>query len=667
MRSKLFCAAILSAFVFTPYTRITAQANVTENQSVYLYVDQKAGQDSNPGTQAAPFKTIQAAVNKALGSGGGGSGSGGGGGLGSGGGGLISHADGLGSGGGGVKIIVNPGVYRETVTISNYGSGGGTLTLQAAQTGTAIISGSNVLTGWSWVSSSIFSHPWNYYLNSCSSPANWPPNLAPVSLRAEMLFVNGVPLTQVMKRSDLQPGTFYIDDLGGTVYLSPPYLTDMSSAYIEAAVRPQDLTITGSSNVVLRGLVFRHAASCILGTAVSIYGSSNILVDWALAMWNNWGGFGVFSSTYITLQHSAANYNGGIGFQGDRDQYVLLNWNDSQYNNWRGAQAALYDWGMGGVKFLQTHNATVQNHRSFRNQAQGLWFDTDNKNIVINNVLLAENVLAALQIERSEGPITLENSELCSSGGGINLLSSSNFTITNNLFYNNGGTNRWQAELFAGGPQGGYSVFDWVTGAYYHIYDSNMTLTGNTFDDASPGQYVFATYLSGYDWNQFATTLNAAGNTWYDPMTTQAFKITNNKLVTLSGWQSATGTDYGSSWGPPWVSPTTACALPSPSYADFSISLDNREYPMTSGAAVVTIRIASFGAGSVNLSATGLPQGVTGRFSTNGVQSGIVTFTVTASGSSYLGSVPITVWATSGSRVHSAAFLVDVSPGQSTL
>jgi len=640
MRSKLFCATILSAFFFTPHIHVAAQANITENQSVYLYVDQQAGKDSNPGTSAAPFRTIQAAVNKAVA---------------------------IGYNGTGVKVIVNPGVYRETVNISSYGFGGGTLTLQAAQTGTAVISGSDVLTGWGWVSSSVYSHPWNYYLNSCSAPASWPSNLAPISLRAEMIFVNGVPLTQVMNRGDIQPGTFYIDDLGSTVYLSPPYGTNMSTAYIEAAVRPQDLTVTRSSNVVLRGLVFRHAASCILGTAATIYGSSNILVDWALAMWNNWGGFGVFSSSNITLQHSASNYNGGIGFQGNRDQYVLLSWNDSQYNNWRGAQAALYDWGMGGVKFLQTHNATVQNHRSFRNQAQGLWFDTDNKNIVINRVTLAENVLAALQMERSEGPITLENSALCSSGGGINLLTSSNFTIMNNLFYNNGGTNRWQAELFAGGPQGGYSTFDWVSGAYYHIYDSNMTLTGNVFDDASPGQYVFATYLSGYDWTLFATTLNAGGNSWYDPITTTAFKITNNKLVTLSGWQSAMGTDFTSSWGAPYASPTAACALPSPSYADFSVSIDNREYAMTSGTAVVTIRVASFGAGWVNLSATGLPPGVTGSFSTNGVQSGVVKFTVTASALAYPGSVPVTVWGTSGSRVHSVTFLVDVSPGQSTL
>jgi len=682
MPRKALCAALLSVFVFISCAHLRAQANVTENQSVYLYVDQRTGQDSNSGSQSAPLQTIQAAIRKAAGGGGSGSGGGGGGGLtpltsgltplgggsgssgsgsGSGGSGSGSSSSNSSSGAGGVKIIVNPGVYRETVTIANHS--GGTLTLQAASPGTAIVAGSNVLTGWSYVSSSVYSHPWTYYLNTCSQPPGWPSGIAPIVLRDEMFFVNAVPQTQVMNKANLRPGTFYIDDWGGTVYLSPPTWADMSTAVVEAAVRSQDLIITASSNVVVRGLVFRHAANCILGTSASIYGSSNILIDSSTAQWNNWGGFGVNTSTNITVQNSLASYNGGIGIQGAQDQYVLLSGNESSYNNWRGAQAALYDWGMGGTKFLRTHNATVQNHLSYRNQAQGLWFDTDNKNIEINNVTLAENVLAALQMERTEGPVTLENSALCSSGGGINLLTSQNFTIRNNTFYNNGGTNRWQAELFAGGPQGGYPIVDWVTGQYYDVYDSNLTVTGNVFEDASSGQLVFGTYLSGYDWSHFANTLNAGDNTWYDPFTSNAFKITLNKYVNLSGWQNAVGTDFSSSWSPPAFDPSAACGVPTPSYGDFTINVDNQQYQMTSSGAVVTIRVASFVGSWVSLAATGIPSGVTGKFSTTGLTSGVVKFTLTASASASYLSVPITLWATSGSRVHSVTFYVNVVPG----
>ena len=71
------------------------------------------------------------------------------------------------------------------------------------------------------------------------------------------------------------------------------------------------------------------------------------------------------------------------------------------------AQAAFYEWGMGGTKFFQMRSTTVQNHFSYNNQAEGLWFDTDNKNITINNATLVGNLTAALQIERNEGPVTI--------------------------------------------------------------------------------------------------------------------------------------------------------------------------------------------------------------------------------------------------------------------
>src|ERR1039458_9064858 len=91
---------------------------------------------------------------------------------------------------------------------------------------------------------------------------------------------------------------------------------------------------------------------------------------------------------------------------------------------------------------------TVKNHFSYNNQAEGLWFDTDNQNITIDNATLSGNTTAALQIERNEGPITLKNSHLCSSGVGVNVLTSKNLTIQNNTFYNNGATNKYQAQIY---------------------------------------------------------------------------------------------------------------------------------------------------------------------------------------------------------------------------
>ena len=496
MKSFLALALCIPAIVSLSGDRASAQANVIENQSTFLYVDAKVGSDSNSGAQSSPFRTVQAAVNKAS----------------------YYNQQGV-----GVKVIVNAGTYREFVTIGNYKTTGATLTLQAAVTGTAVISGADVLTGWN-VSGGIYTKGWSYPISSCAVPAGWPNTFAPITLRPEMIFVNGTPLTQVTAWADLRPGTFFLNTTYAVLHIYPPTGTDMSTAVVEAAVRPNTLNVVNRSNVVLRGLVFEHASNCIVTSGANIFSSNNVLIDSVLARWNNWGGFGIYSSNNVTLQNSVANYNGGVGFYGDKDQNVLLNFNESDYNNWRGAQGAFYDWGMGGTKFFQSHGVTIQNHFSYNNQAQGLWFDTDNKNITINNATLSGNVQAALQIERDEGPLTLENSLLCSSGQGVNVLTSTGVTIQNNRFYNNSGTNKYQAEIFIAGQAGGKIITDFITGQSYDLFTTGMVLSGNTFENAGPGQLVFGTYLGGTDWTLFASTLNSSNNTWYDPNTANAFK-----------------------------------------------------------------------------------------------------------------------------------------------
>ena len=95
----------------------------------------------------------------------------------------------------------------------------------------------------------------------------------------------------------------------------------------------------------------------------------------------------------------------------------------------------------------------------------------------------------------------------------------------------------------------------------YNIYTNDMVMTGNTFVDATSGQHVFGTYLSTGAFADFKNTLNAGSNRWYDPHTTSAFELPNGAKVSLSAWNSAVGTDYSSTWGPPSTSPAGACAI----------------------------------------------------------------------------------------------------------
>ncbi len=322
---------------------------------------------------------------------------------------------------------------------------------------------------------------------------------------------------------------------------------------------------------------------------------------------------------------------------------------------------------MGGAKLFQMRNATVKNHFSYNNHAEGLWFDTDNQNITIDGATLAGNVMAALQIERDEGPVTVENSHFCTSGQGINVFTSPGVTVKNNTFYNNSGTNKYQAELFIAGQAGGKIINDYITGKAYSLFTTGMVLTGNTFQNASPGQLVFGTYLSGTDWAQFASTLNASNNTWYDPSSPNSFKVANGKIVNLAGWQSAVQTDYSSVWKVPAASPASYCTVPAPTLPDFRVTVDSNIYAMSAAKATATARVSSFGYGTVSLQVSGLPSGVTASFSQSSMVSGAATLTFTAASTAVKQTVPITVWGISGSRVHSVTFYLAVSPTSSSL
>ncbi len=636
MHNKKPFLAVVVAILMMPGVRIFAQAHVAESQTTYVYVDGRNGSDDNDGTQADPLQTIQAAVEKAR----------------------ANNIKSIGT-----KVLINPGTYREFVNIqSTRKQTDAPMAFEAVYPGTVNISGSDLLTHGTPdpKNPAVYEYVWDHDFGSCRVPKGWPSTFAPVVLQTEMVFVNHIPLTQVMSFAQMRKGTFYVNEKENVIHVWPgPYARDMRTALVEAAVRPQTLALGGRKNVVLRGLVFQHAANCINTSGATVSGSSNVLIDQVQAIWNNWGGMAISYSSDITLQNSVASHNGGIGFAGMADRDVLLDFNESDYNNWRGAMGALYDWGMGGTKFMWTHNATIKNHYSFRNQAQGLWFDTDNKNIAIGNATLSENVLSSLQLEANEGPISLTGSRLCSSGSGATVINTEKITMTNNTFYNNSGTNKWQGQVFLAGKPGGRHIEDWETGEPYFLFTSATKISGNSFQNAQPGQFVFATFLSGKDWAQFADSLASGHNRWYDSTSSHVFKIPKGKLVDLHGWQLETRADLTSHWTSS-ASVAASCQVPVPSFTDFNVNADNNAYQMKGGKADVTLHVNSFQYGLVTLKVSGVPQGVTSSFSPRNLINGVAVLTLTASKNAKHKTVPITVFANSGSRVHSVTVSVEV-------
>ena len=163
---------------------VFAQANVNEGlETAFLYVDAVKGSDSNNGSQSSPFKTIGKAA---------------------------SVAESNNQGGVGTRVTINPGTYREAISLNhNKKDTSLPITFEAATNGTVLVTGSVLYTGWAQYQSNnaIYTNSWLNKWGTCKQLTSCPFQQA-IMMRREMVAVNGTVLTQVLSRRADAGGNF---------------------------------------------------------------------------------------------------------------------------------------------------------------------------------------------------------------------------------------------------------------------------------------------------------------------------------------------------------------------------------------------------------------------------------------------------------------------------
>ena len=82
--------------------------------------------------------------------------------------------------------------------------------------------------------------------------------------------------------------------------------------------------------------------------------------------------------------------------------------NTTNGNNYRGKWGGYNGWwDRGGQKHMWIHAATFNYQYSDGNYCQGLWWDTDNMNVLITNATSTNNQCSGFFFEASSGPITV--------------------------------------------------------------------------------------------------------------------------------------------------------------------------------------------------------------------------------------------------------------------
>ncbi len=534
------------------------ESNITET----LYVNAQYGNDNNAGTSAAPYATI----GKAL---------------------TIAAKNIL----GGTKIMVNPGIYRETLNLSAWSSqtNSAPLIIQAAVPGQAIISGSDVYAGWTSNGDGTYSHPWPNSWGYAALPNGWlgqqpipAASTCPgsgagcLALRAEMVYVNGLPLAQELSGPLTAPGTFFVTD-GSSITIDPPAGTQMASAEIEVATRQSLVTADNVQNLVLRGLVFAHSASGIDGGGtVSVINGKNFLFDNDQFLWNTWEGLFMYNAADVTIQNSAANHNGDDGIVLDRVPNVFMQNDNTSFNNWRGYEAGFTGWAAAGMKTLYIHGATITSSTFSDNQTGGLWFDTDNQDILVSNTTFSENLANGADTEDNEGPLVFQNDFFCQNqsngidtpalegAGGLYSRNTSYLTVESNTFDRN-----VIAGLLFGGSNTGRTATNYQTGVVYNLpVTSNVTMKNNLV--VAVGTDADVDIPSPYNpidpWRLSTSTLTSDDNTWYsagnEPFIIPDGPVLNTAPTTITDtlpqWQSYTGQDTDSTSNQPSVNCSTA-------------------------------------------------------------------------------------------------------------
>lgn len=517
-----------------PIPQEAVGADVDEsNISIVYYVDgeNEVADDRNPGTEQEPFKTIGRAVNLALDN---------------------YHK------GQGTKILVSPGVYREGITMIGRGEDSSVpIILEGYGKGEVIVKGSVIFKEKWQEDGDCYKHPWvlSWGARDNIYEEEYDVHLDEIVRRREMIFVNGQLMEQVLDKDELTAGCFFVDEKEKMAYIMPPADTNMDEAVIEVAMYDRILQVRNLKNVAIRNLTFQHGNPYHPFDVFSIAHSTNVLVEDCEISWNNWFGLGLWTSSDITLNRVSSNNNGGGGFQGSGLDNILVKDCETSNNNWRGQTGSYYAWDTAGIKFLFAYKVKISGHKAIDNTTIGIWFDSECRDIIIEDCLVKGNtapeksIIAGLYLEGSLGPFLVDRCTVLDNWRGINIASSNDVYIKDTIIANN---ETDQINLFN----------NWGHGRTFKSRFSDEDVTSFAVDTimentiiSAPNNSAYPIY--GYDHNdpgaytRWYKTLTTKNVHYYHPKPDEAFLMQDIRtLGDFAQWQSFTGLDADAVWIP---------------------------------------------------------------------------------------------------------------------
>jgi hypothetical protein len=163
------------------------------------------------------------------------------------------------------------------------------------------------------------------------------------------------------------------------------------------------------------------------------------------------------------------------------------------------------------------------------NQTRGFWLDYDNSNIVVDEACWCGNLLDGMNIEASEGPITVRKSRICRNQSYGITSDSSRVTLEKNAIYRNGYS---QIKHVLGNNR---QVTNWETGERLTIDGTGLVLRKNTIASDSQASLL---ELSGGA--RLLGGVMLEENVWHKPGQKDLFKV-DRRLVSVRELENLVG------------------------------------------------------------------------------------------------------------------------------
>lgn len=223
---------------------------------------------------------------------------------------------------------------------------------------------------------------------------------APACNLPEGLFIDDVPLVQVLSKKDLIPGKFYFDHSAGDIYFS--LKGDPVNHKVEATVAAFAFA-SSAPGVQIKNLTIEKYASVAQKGAIQAQESVGWIIENCEIRLNSAAGIAAGSGTRV--RDCNIHHNGQIGITGV-GQDVQIERNKIWENNTR---EFLTSWEAGGVKLAVSENVILRGNHVHDNGGAGLWCDIECRNVLYEDNIAERNRGAGIFHEISYSAVIRHN------------------------------------------------------------------------------------------------------------------------------------------------------------------------------------------------------------------------------------------------------------------